>query len=762
MPYTYNAQDVFDFANANGFQYRQKGNEITFKLCPYCNGGNTPDKETFSINRDTGAYKCLRNSCSRQGHFVQLARDFGYKLDMGEQKVYRSLPQTKPEDRVIRDTAISYLESRGISKEICRKYFITAQSNKPDVIVFPFYDENNVLQLVKYRNSKFVKGKNKSKEWCENDCKPILFGMYQCDMSVKTAVITEGQLDSLTLAECGIKNALSVPMGCNNFKWIEHCRGWLTDNFDKLIVFGDYENGKMTLIDRIREELPMRKGVYAVRSEDYLGEKDANDIFRKYGKGAVIEAVESAKAATEEVLPGYPFVDDVTINKRTNKKQYHINTALLADYVRSNCYYIFARDSAKGAILRYWYDFGSGVYKLVSDNEIKGYIDQIIKSVSPLIVNSSYSREAFELISHDDNYIPIEKAKADENIINFENGLLYLDTLELKPHTPLVFTTIQIPCKWEPDAPKAEVFSKYMYDLTNGRADVEKFLLEYIGLVISNISSKHFKKALIMYGAGDTGKSQLKKLTEMLIGNENAISIDLEALEKRFGTSAIYGKRLAGSADMSFVEVNELKVFKSLTGGDNIFIEYKREGAFNGSYDGFLWFCTNELPRFGGDKGDHVYNRMALIECNNVIPPEKQDHNLLSEMYSERESIVYMSVMAAREVVANGYKLDIPETVFKNIEEYKVSNSSIAQFFYECCEINDRPPKYGCETSVFVKTFRNWYMANVGRNPPSTQILNKELMKLADYDKSELIKKYDGNRFYQFILTEAAQGYMTE
>ena len=100
MPYTYNAQDVFDFANANGFQYRQKGNEITFKLCPYCNGGNTPDKETFSINRDTGAYKCLRNSCSRQGHFVQLARDFGYKLDMGEQKVYRSLPQTKPEDRV--------------------------------------------------------------------------------------------------------------------------------------------------------------------------------------------------------------------------------------------------------------------------------------------------------------------------------------------------------------------------------------------------------------------------------------------------------------------------------------------------------------------------------------------------------------------------------------------------------------------------------------------------------------------------------------
>ena len=297
MGYEYKVSDVYDFMAAHGFEYRTKGDEIEVKRCPYCNGGSS-DKYTFSINAKTGAFNCLRASCGKKGHFVELCRDFGYELDFGERKVYRTLTQTKPEDRVIRDSAVEYMAGRGISKEICRKYYITAQSSNPDVIVFPFYDENNVLQFVKYRNSKFVKGVDKNKEWCEKDCMPILFGMYQCNSENKTAVITEGQIDSLTLAECGIENALSVPTGCNGFTWVQHCIDWLESRFTKIIVFGDFERGKMTLIDEIKKRIKVADGVYRVKEKYYLGEKDANDIFRKYGRQAVIAAVENAEPAT--------------------------------------------------------------------------------------------------------------------------------------------------------------------------------------------------------------------------------------------------------------------------------------------------------------------------------------------------------------------------------------------------------------------------------------------------------------------------------
>lgn len=297
MAYDYKVSDVYDFMAAHNFEYRTKGDEIEVKRCPYCNGGSS-DKYTFSINAKTGAFNCLRASCGKKGHFVELCRDFGYELDFGEQKKYRVLRQIKPEERSIMDSAVQYMASRGISKEICRKYYITAQTNNPDVIVFPFYDENNVLQFVKYRNSKFVKGVDKNKEWCEKDCMPILFGMYQCNPENKTAVITEGQIDSLTLAECGIENALSVPTGCNGFTWVQHCIDWLESRFTKIIVFGDFERGKMTLIDEIKKRIKVADGVYRVKAKYYLGEKDANDIFRKYGRQAVIAAVENAEPAT--------------------------------------------------------------------------------------------------------------------------------------------------------------------------------------------------------------------------------------------------------------------------------------------------------------------------------------------------------------------------------------------------------------------------------------------------------------------------------
>ena len=37
----------------------------------------------------------------------------------------------------------------------------------------------------------------------------------------------------------------------------------------------------------------------------------------------------------------------------------------------------------------------------------------------------------------------------------------------------------------------------------------------------------------------------------------------------------MYGTRLAGSSDMSFLSVDELKTFKKMTGGDSLFAEFK-------------------------------------------------------------------------------------------------------------------------------------------------------------------------------------------
>lgn len=304
--YEYKPSDVFDFTNFIGAETHQKGDELFFKYCPHCKGDGK-DKDTFSINLKTGAFKCFRASCDYHGHFVELARDFGFRLENEQEQKYRKLPQKKIESK---PKAIEYLESRGISADVCKRYNITTQTNKDNVLVFPFYDEQNVLQFVKYRKIDFDKRFDKNKEWCEKQTMPILFGMAQCE-DFDRLVITEGQLDSLSLATAGIKNAVSVPTGAVGFTWLSNCWDWI-NRFNEIVVFGDYEKGKITLIDTLEKRL--QKKVKCVRPEDYLCEKDANDILRKYGKEALIKAVENAELRDVKFVKRLANVEAVNLS----------------------------------------------------------------------------------------------------------------------------------------------------------------------------------------------------------------------------------------------------------------------------------------------------------------------------------------------------------------------------------------------------------------------------------------------------------------
>ena len=96
MPYELKREDILGLARRLNAETHEKGEELFFKYCPFC-GGDGHDRNTFSINLKTGMFKCFRASCGRQGHFVQMAREFSYPLDFqasGKSKtVYRALPQ---------------------------------------------------------------------------------------------------------------------------------------------------------------------------------------------------------------------------------------------------------------------------------------------------------------------------------------------------------------------------------------------------------------------------------------------------------------------------------------------------------------------------------------------------------------------------------------------------------------------------------------------------------------------------------------------
>lgn len=287
------------FVGEYGFEVAYKGNEVSFKTCPYCSGGRKNDKYTFAVNKNTGIFNCKRSSCNVRGNMFTLARDFNFKLSEDVQRYYNidnyngKFKKFRDKHIESKDEAVKYLKSRGISEDICRKYEISVKDKNPNILCFPFRDDKNVIRFIKYRDMSYQKGVSSgNKEWCENNCMPILFGMNHCK-SRETLVITEGQLDSLTLAECGIENAVSVPTGMNGFTWIPHCWDFV-NSFKEIVVFGDCENGKVTLADTISARFPKKTRI--VQEIDYNGFKDANDIYLNLGKEAIIAAVEHAES----------------------------------------------------------------------------------------------------------------------------------------------------------------------------------------------------------------------------------------------------------------------------------------------------------------------------------------------------------------------------------------------------------------------------------------------------------------------------------
>lgn len=310
MSYQFKQDDLYSLINGLYVKTVTKGKEIQFEYCPYCKGGDHHDKYTFSVNTETGCYNCMRGKCGVSGHFVQLARDMNYELSFDNpQPKYRKYRQR---EIVVRDEAIEYLKKRGISAETVKRYKITCSTENKNIIVFPFYDDKGEMVFIKYRNSKFVKGKDKAKEWPDKDAKPILFGMWQCK-DRNRLIITEGQIDSLTVSECNIDNATSVPMGKNNTKWIQNCYDFVCE-FEEIVVFGDNENGKITLVDDISKYFS-KKIIKVVQRQDYLGEKDANDLYRKFGKDAILTAIGNAKIEPVKAVKDLANVKNVNLMK---------------------------------------------------------------------------------------------------------------------------------------------------------------------------------------------------------------------------------------------------------------------------------------------------------------------------------------------------------------------------------------------------------------------------------------------------------------
>ena len=165
----------------------------------------------------------------------------------------------------------------------------------------------------------------------------------------------------------------------------------------------------------------------------------------------------------------------------------------------------------------------------------------------------------------------------------------------------------------------------------------------------------------------------------------------------------------------------------------------------------------NKLPKFGGDRGDWVYDRINIVECNNVIPKEKRDKFLCDRMYAERSGIVAKAFMHLRNVISNGYEYTTSAALYTGRYIYQKENNPVANFYNQCCTPRTTDtPKDSLTTTAMHKVFVRWCQDNEKGYKCSYNEFKKELSSLLNTDLEKLITRNKAGMFFNFRLNHEA------
>jgi putative DNA primase/helicase len=277
-----------------------------------------------------------------------------------------------------------------------------------------------------------------------------------------------------------------------------------------------------------------------------------------------------------------------------------------------------------------------------------------------------------------------EPVEPEPNLICFENGVLDINAMMLKPHSKDYFFRNMIHAEYKPEA-KAEAFLKWLNEVLPD-ADAQKTVQEMFGYCLFRDYPLHHLFFLV--GSGRNGRSTLLRTLEALLGKENCASVPLELLPERFQTTNLIGKMVNVVSEPRSRKMLDTPILKKLTGGDSVEAEFKgKQKTTHFTNYAKIIVLANELPPVRDDSYGW-WERVILIEFPVSIPEDKRISNIEHRWLSsseERSGIINWALEGLKRILAND-KFTKTEAMRNQIEQYKRWSNPAQYFLEKYCE----------------------------------------------------------------------------
>ncbi|MCR9272544.1 MULTISPECIES: phage/plasmid primase, P4 family [Mameliella] len=305
-------------------------------------------------------------------------------------------------------------------------------------------------------------------------------------------------------------------------------------------------------------------------------------------------------------------------------------------------------------------------------------------------------------------------------LLNLQNGVLDLDSMELRAHNPALRFTKLANVSYDPDA-TCPTFDRFMDDIMP--EEMQSFLMRLFGYAL--LGKPNRQVFTIFHGAGSNGKSTLINIVQHIFGDyarsaEPNTFIRQRTERVRDDLARLKGARMVATSELATGEILDAALVKRLTGGDTITARalYKESFEFQPQFT--LFMVSNALPVIdGGDAA--LARRLILVPFENVI--HNRDDTLPERLREEASGIFNRILAGLADYRENG--LGVPETVATAAARYAADSDLIMAFLEESCEINETA---SVGASDLYRAYRTW-CGKGGYSQLSQNIFRQEIIK---------------------------------
>jgi putative DNA primase/helicase len=295
--------------------------------------------------------------------------------------------------------------------------------------------------------------------------------------------------------------------------------------------------------------------------------------------------------------------------------------------------------------------------------------------------------------------------KATEPLLNTASCMIDLRTGEMLPHDPKYLSTVQIPVGWDPDA-VCPTYEAWLYDVIPGQAEA----LEEIASTMLDPSRTPLKQAFL-FGPTHSGKSTFLRIMMEIAGKLNTSAVGLHQLvEDRFMAAELYGKMLNSASEVPAAHIEDVSLFKRLTGEDPIQANRKYGKTFTFTNRALFAFSANEVPTVSETSRAYV-QRIAPFKFDRSFAGNEKPEIEERMIREELPGILRRWVGAWRKFSERG--LYLPSDLDAQ-KEFETSSDRVARWVALRCDVHPEAvgrmvgPEAGDSVSSLYTAFKIW------------------------------------------------------